>query len=108
MDARHAVCLVLLFCGLAAILLSACALLALPGPYQRLHGLAPATSLGLPLLCLSLAVDQGAGRTAVKLLVIAALAAVTGPVVGIAVGRTIIESADDREGRDGAESGPPA
>ncbi|MBY8882750.1 monovalent cation/H(+) antiporter subunit G [Actinacidiphila acidipaludis] len=107
MEARHAVVLALLFGGLAMLLLSAVALLVLPGPYQRLHALAPATSLGLPLLCLALAVDTGPGRSAVKFLVIAALAAASSPVVGIAIGRTIVESTLE-EGASGAESEPPA
>jgi multicomponent Na+:H+ antiporter subunit G len=104
MEARHAVVLVLLFCGLAALLLSAVALLVLPGPYQRLHGLAPATSAGVPLLCLALAVDTGPGRAAVKFLVIAALVALTGPAVGIAIGRTVAET----DGGGGAAGDEPS
>ena len=107
MEARHVIVLVLLFAGLAMLLLSAVALLVLPGPYQRLHALAPATSLGLPMLCLALAVDAGPGRSAVKFLVVAALAAVSSPVVGVAVGRTIAETTP-REAGSGAESEPPA
>lgn len=91
MDVRHVCALVLLVGGMAALLLSAVALLVLPGPYQRLHALAPATTLGLPLICLALAVDAGPGRAAVKLLVVAALVAASGPVVTIAIGRTVHE-----------------
>jgi multicomponent Na+:H+ antiporter subunit G len=107
-EARHAVVLVLLFGGLAVLLLSTVALLVLPGPYQRLHALAPATSLGLPLLCLALAVDTGPGRAAVKFLVIAALAAVSGPVVGIAIGRTVTETMPRGGASSESEGEPPA
>jgi multicomponent Na+:H+ antiporter subunit G len=91
MDVRHVCALVLLVGGLAALLLAALALLVLPGPYQRLHALAPATTLGLPLVCLALAVDAGPSRAAVKLLVVAALVGVSGPVVTLAIGRTVRE-----------------
>ncbi|MGW3042002.1 monovalent cation/H(+) antiporter subunit G [Kitasatospora sp. NPDC001159] len=50
-------------CGTAALLLSALALVVLPGPYLRLHALSPAAALGAPLVALALAVDTGrAGR----------------------------------------------
>lgn len=102
MDVRHVCALTLLVAGVAALLLSALALLVLPGPYTRLHALAPGTSLGVPLICLALAVDAGPGRAAVKLLVIGALLAAGGPVVSIAIGRTIKRDAS----RSGEE--PPA
>ncbi|SEO90893.1 cation:proton antiporter [Actinacidiphila rubida] len=108
MEARHAVVLVLLFCGLAAFLISAVALLVLPGPYQRLHALTPATSLGLPLMAAALAVDTGPGRAAVKFLVIGALVAVTGPAVGIAIGRTVTETSAVDATASGTGSEPPA
>lgn len=87
MEIRHLIGLVLLVLGTAVLLLSGCALLALPGPYARLHALAPATSLGAPLIALALAVDTGPGRAAVKLLFIGALVALAGPVTTMAIGR---------------------
>jgi multicomponent Na+:H+ antiporter subunit G len=105
MEARHAVVLVLLFCGLAAFLLSAVALLVLPGPYQRLHALTPATSLGLPLLVAAL--PWTPGRAAVKFLVIGGLVAVTGPAVCIAIGRTVTEASAADPTASGAGSEPP-
>jgi hypothetical protein len=39
----------------AVLLLSALALVVLPRPYERLHALSPATSLGAPLVALALA-----------------------------------------------------
>ena len=93
MTARHICALVLLVLGVAVLLLSATALVALERPYGRLHALTPATSLGLPLVALALAVETGPGRSAVKLLVIAAMAAVGGPVTTMAIGRATAQSA---------------
>jgi multicomponent Na+:H+ antiporter subunit G len=104
MDVRHGFALALLFCGAGALLLSALALLALPTPYTRLHALAPSSTLGVPLLCLALALDAGAGREAVKLLFVGALTAVSGPVIAIVIGRTM---ASEGEQPDGGPSGPP-
>lgn len=97
----HLCAQVLLGCGVAVLLLSALALVVLPGPYARLHALAPATSLGLPLIALALALETGAGRTAVKLLFIALLSAAAGPVTSMAIGRR----AAQEEGL--VEKGPP-
>ncbi len=87
MTARHICALVLLVLGVGVLLLSAAALLVLPRPYGRLHALTPATSLGMPLIAFALAVETGPGRGAVKLLLIAALTAVGGPVTTMAIGR---------------------
>ncbi|MFC1415857.1 cation:proton antiporter [Streptacidiphilus cavernicola] len=87
MDLRHAVALVLLALGVAVLVVSAVALLVLPAPFTRLHALAPATSLGAPLIVLALAVDTGPGRAAVKLLFIGGLLAVAGPVTTMAIAR---------------------
>jgi monovalent cation/proton antiporter MnhG/PhaG subunit len=88
MGPRHMVALMLLVAGTAVLLLSVLALLVLPRPYPRLHALAPATSLGAPLIALALAVDTGPGRAALKLLVIGGLLAVAGPVTTMAIART--------------------
>ncbi|MCQ4042692.1 cation:proton antiporter [Streptantibioticus rubrisoli] len=93
MTVRHVCALVLLVLGVAVLLLSAAALIALPRPYGRLHALTPATSLGLPLVALALAVETGPGRSAVKLLVIAALTAVGGAVTTMAIGRATAQNA---------------
>jgi monovalent cation/proton antiporter MnhG/PhaG subunit len=87
---RHVLALVLLVAGTSVLLLSACALLVLPGPYARLHALAPATSLGAPLIALALALETGPGRGAVKLLAIGALLAASGPVTAMAIGRVTV------------------
>lgn len=89
MDVRHLCALVLLGCGTGVVLLSALALLLLRVPYGRLHALTPATSLGLPLVALALAVETGPGRAAVKILFVALLSAVAGPVTSTALGRAV-------------------
>ncbi|MET8473451.1 monovalent cation/H(+) antiporter subunit G [Streptomyces sp. NPDC006422] len=87
MDARHVCALVLLWAGVAVLLLSVLAFWLLPRPYARLHALAPAGSLGLPLVALAAAVDTGPGRAAVKLLFIAVVVAVGGSVTTMALAR---------------------
>ncbi|WP_329129952.1 monovalent cation/H(+) antiporter subunit G [Streptomyces sp. NBC_01476] len=106
MDVRHGFAVALLVCGMAALLLSALALLALPTPYARLHALSPAASLGVPLICLALALDAGPGRAALKLLFIGALTAVSGPVVTIVIGRTMAREGEQPGGDAPGE--PPA
>ncbi|WP_426368623.1 monovalent cation/H(+) antiporter subunit G [Streptomyces sp. E-08] len=81
------VVLVLLWAGVAAVLLSAAALLRLRGTLTRLHALVPASCLGLPLIAVAVAVDQGAGRAAAKTLFIGLLFAAGGTVTTVAVGR---------------------
>jgi multicomponent Na+:H+ antiporter subunit G len=78
---------VLVVAGIGVLLLSALAFTVLSRPYARLHALTPATSLGAPLVFLALAVETGPGRSAVKLLVIAALIALGGAVTTMAIGR---------------------
>jgi multicomponent Na+:H+ antiporter subunit G len=109
MDVRHVCALTLLAAGVAAVLLAALALLVLPTPYARLHALSPASSLGVPLICLALALDAGAGRGAVKLLFIGALTAVTGPVLTVAIGRTMSREGERPDGvPEDVPSEPPA
>ncbi|MFD0526717.1 monovalent cation/H(+) antiporter subunit G [Kitasatospora arboriphila] len=68
MTAGHVTALVLLWTGVAFVLLSALALVRLRGTPMRLHALAPASCAGLPLIAAAVAVDQGAGRAAAKTL----------------------------------------
>ncbi|WBO68503.1 cation:proton antiporter [Streptomyces camelliae] len=87
MSVRHVCALVLLVAGTGVLLLSAVGLVALPRPFQRLHALTPATTVGLPLVALALAVATGPGRAAVKLLLIAVIVAIGGAVTAMAIGR---------------------
>jgi multicomponent Na+:H+ antiporter subunit G len=104
MDLRHVIALTLLACGTAALLLSALALVVLPGPGARLHALSPSTTLGAPLVCLALALDAGPGRAAVKLLFVGVVSALCGPVLTAVIGRT---TAREGERPDGAGGEPP-
>ncbi|MEU9303567.1 monovalent cation/H(+) antiporter subunit G [Streptomyces sp. NPDC048269] len=92
MTAAHGAALALLWAGVACVLLAAAALVLLPGPYSRLHALAPANGLGVVLIALSVAVEQGPGRAAVKTLLIGLLMAVGGTVSTIAVGNVTTEA----------------
>ncbi|MDX3076220.1 monovalent cation/H(+) antiporter subunit G [Streptomyces sp. MI02-7b] len=100
MTVRHGVALALLVAGSAVLLLSAVALIVLPGPHARLHALSPAASLGAPLTALAVAVEAGPGRTALKLLLIGALLAAAGPVTTMAIGR-LTTRLEGPEGLDG-------
>ncbi|KDN87554.1 cation:proton antiporter [Kitasatospora cheerisanensis] len=87
MTGRHAVALVLLSAGSAALLLAGAAFARLPGRYLRLHALSAATTLGAPLTAAALAVETGPGRAALKLLLIGGLVLAAGPVTTMAIGR---------------------
>ncbi|WP_051764308.1 cation:proton antiporter [Streptomyces sp. NRRL F-5135] len=104
MTPRQLLALVLLVAGVAALLLAAVALVALPAPYQRLHALSPASSLGAPLTALAVAVATGPGRAAVKVLVIGLLLAVGGAVTTMAVARATVRS--EGHGGHGDRGGP--
>lgn len=89
---------VLLTFGTATVLLSCVAVLRLPGLPAQLHGLAPAGTLGAPLLCLGVAVDEGIGRSAGKALLVAFVLLVTGPVAATATARSALDSDDPPAG----------
>jgi monovalent cation/proton antiporter MnhG/PhaG subunit len=104
-NAGHVLAVAALVCGCAALLLSALALAVLPTPYTRLHALAPATSLGVPLISLALALDAGGGRQAVKLLLIGVLTAASGPALTIVIGRVMAGEGEEPQAGGGE---PPA
>lgn len=101
MDPRAVCATALLAAGTAVLLLAVLAFLVLPRPYARLHALAPATSLGAPLILLALAVDAPPGRAAVKFLVIAALMVLGGTLTTLAMARVTAE----HEGRLPGDTG---
>ena len=68
--------------------------LRLPGLPAQLHGLAPAGTLGAPLICIGIAVDEGVGRSAGKALITALVLLVTGPVAATVTSRTALISDD--------------
>ncbi|GAA2276360.1 hypothetical protein GCM10010430_72890 [Kitasatospora cystarginea] len=87
MMAGHVLVLVLLWAGVAFVLLSVVALARFGDTFLRLHALAPAACAGVPLIAAAVAADQGAGRAAVKTLLIGLLFAAGGTVTTIALGK---------------------
>jgi len=90
--ARELLVDVLLVLGCSAVLLSCVALLRLPQLAGQLHGLAPAGTIGVPLVCAAVAVDQGVGRNAGKVLIVALVLLVTGPVAATVTARAAARS----------------
>lgn len=78
---------VLYVAGLVIIVAAALGALTLRGVYPRLHFLTPMTSLGAPLICAALGIQNGWGLTTGEIILIVALLAVTGPVLESATGR---------------------
>ena len=79
--------LALYVAGLAVVVLSSLGAVAMRRIYGQLHLLSPMTSLGAPLIGLALAIQNGWGLTTGEIVLIAALLAVTGPVLAAATGR---------------------
>lgn len=86
MSAGHAVALVLLWLGVAAVALSAIGVLVVRDDFARLHFVTPAAVVGVPLIALSLVVDMGLSSSAAQVAVIAVLTAASAPVVTSATG----------------------
>lgn len=87
MSAQDVVVGVLLFTGCGVIVLASCAMLWLPASRDRLHLLAPSSSLGAPLVAAALIVRNGWGTTSGQVVLIAVLLALTGPAAGMAAAR---------------------
>lgn len=83
----HAFALACFAAGIAVVVLSSAAALVLWQVLGRLHFLSPATSLGVPLVGLGLAVENGWSLTTAEILFICLLLAGTGPVLASATGR---------------------
>jgi multicomponent Na+:H+ antiporter subunit G len=85
---------VLLTVGTLTVLVSCVAVLRLPGLPAQLHGLAPAGTLGAPLICIGIAIDEGVGRSAGKALITGLILLVTGPVAATVTSRTALNGED--------------
>jgi len=81
------VCLCLL--GLAIVTLCPLLALRLHRPLDRLHLLAPVTTLGAPLVTLGLALRDGWSLPSAQILLTGLLVALTGPAMTSASGRVI-------------------
>lgn len=99
---RGIVVAVLIGLGTLTVLLSCVAVLRLPGLPAQLHGLAPAGTLGTPLICLAVAIDLGIGRSAGKALLVAFVLLVTGPVAATVTARTALHANRPPPGFDAA------
>jgi multicomponent Na+:H+ antiporter subunit G len=91
---------VLLYSGVAVIVASSWAALWLRGALVRLHFLSPVTSIGAPLIGLSLLVARGWGLATGLILLTVALVSASGPAIAIATARVIAQ----REGIARSES----
>ena len=78
---------VLVFAGVAVVVVSALAMLRARTLLNRLHLLAPVTTLGAPLVGTGLALDTGWNLGSGAILLTVVLLAVTGPVLQSAAGR---------------------
>jgi multicomponent Na+:H+ antiporter subunit G len=91
---------VLLFSGVATIVVSSWAALWLRGALVRLHYLSPVTTIGGPLIGISLLLDRGWGLATGLILLTVFLIAVSGPAIAVATARVIAQ----REGITPTES----
>lgn len=80
---------VLLGLGVAIVVFSAVGTLLVPEPFTRLHFLAPASTLGVPLIVVAVVLQQGTTRTSLKVGVVGALMLVGQPAVTSATGRAL-------------------
>lgn len=92
MSPRELVGDVLLVAGAAWLLVAALGLLLRRDVRDRIHYAALAAMVGAPLVVVALAVTADGWQLAVKLLVIAALIAGTGPVLSSVTGRAVERS----------------
>ncbi|MGW5720199.1 monovalent cation/H(+) antiporter subunit G [Amycolatopsis sp. NPDC003865] len=78
---------VLVFAGVAVVVVAALVMLRARTLLNRLHLLAPVTTLGAPLVGVGLALDSGWNLGSGAILLTVLLLAVTGPVLQSAAGR---------------------
>lgn len=78
---------VFVFAGVAVVVVSALTMLRARTLLNRLHLLAPVTTLGAPLVGIGLALATGWNLGSAAILLTVVLLAVTGPVLQSAVGR---------------------
>lgn len=87
MTAMGIVIRVLLFTGVAVVVMASIAAVWLRGVFVRLHLFAPVTVVGGPLIGLALAIENGWGLTTALVLFTVFLLALSGPVVEAATAR---------------------
>lgn len=88
----------LLVAGVAVVAAAASGALVLRDTRSRLHTLTVVSTVGGPLITVAVAVD-GSATVAVQALIVGALMALTGPVLGAATGRLVSPPREGRERR---------
>jgi multisubunit Na+/H+ antiporter MnhG subunit len=87
MGVRHVLVDVLLATSLLVVVLSVLGLLVMRTTLAKVHYVTPVTSVAAPLFGVALAIDTGWSIPAGLDLLIVGLVAVSGPVLGMAIGR---------------------
>lgn len=100
MNALHVAAVTCFGAGVAVVVLTTVASLGVRRPEDRLHFLTPATSLGSPLVCLGLALENGWSLTTAQIVLVGVLVAITGPVLASAGVRVALQ----RQGKIPQES----
>jgi multisubunit Na+/H+ antiporter MnhG subunit len=95
------VVVVLLAAAVLVVLLAGAGVLVARQPVSRLHFLAVATTVALPLLAAAAVVQQGLSLTSAAVAVIALVGALSGPALAIAIGRAMIRDAGVEAGGSG-------
>jgi multisubunit Na+/H+ antiporter MnhG subunit len=86
--------------GVALVVVAAACAVLVPGALAPLHLLTVVTSLGVPLAGIGVAVLEGGGLAGGMTLLTVAIVAVTGPAIGGAIGRLVVQ--DEGRAREDA------
>ena len=87
MIALHVASTILLWVGIVVVAVGSLGCAVVADLYDRLHFVAGVTTVGVPLVIISQALDASGWRAALKLVLIAALLFATGPVTVAATAR---------------------
>jgi multicomponent Na+:H+ antiporter subunit G len=90
-NALHVAAVTCFGLGVALVVLTALASLRVRRTEDRLHFLTPATSVGTPLVCLGLALENGWSLTTAQIVLVGVLMAITGPVLASAAVRVALQ-----------------
>src|SRR4051812_3700537 len=90
MTTKHVISLIVVIAGCSVVGLAPLAAWVFRTPLDRLHFVPPITSLGVPLVAVGVAIDEGPDLTTGLVLITAVLLAVTGPVLGMAAARATV------------------
>lgn len=95
MSPVDAVAATLVAAGALVLAASSLALLVVRDTRARLHLVGPPAVVGAPLVVLGLAVDEGPSRAALKLLLVGAVVAVSGPLLTTATAYALRRHRED-------------